>query len=157
MPPKKQPEKDKDKDKQPRNVLHAPPTPRSRRSGHTSTSSLGATPTPTTPGSRPPAAAAALTILNAPPATHFTRFQAINLGNQTLGGMPMGGLPMGGVPMVRSGATVPVRASSGTGPSLGVPPAAAKRMADIKGRTAPQGGFGPVNDFYRKRVVVVCA
>jgi hypothetical protein len=50
--------------------------------------------------------------------------------------------------MVRSGATVPPR----TGTSLGLPPAAAKRVAEIAGRTASPGGWGPVNNFYRKRV-----
>jgi len=54
--------------------------------------------------------------------------------------------------MVRSGATVPVRGSPRTGTSLGLPPAAAKRVAEIAGGTASPGGWGPVNDFYRKRV-----
>src|SRR5271155_5291361 len=140
MPPKKQPEKDqKDKDKPPGN-LPAIPTPRSTRSAAPSPSSLNSTPTPNTPSRRrPPAARAPPATFDMPPPTHFTRSHAY-FADQAFG--------MGGVAMVRSGATVPVR----TGTSLGLPPAAAKRVAEIAGGTASPGGWGPVNDFYRKRV-----
>jgi hypothetical protein len=119
MPPKKQPEKHQDK---PPATLPAIPTPHSTRSAALSPSSLDSTPTPTTLSrGRPLAARADLATFDTPPPTHFTRSHAY-FADQAFG-------MRGGVAMVRSGATVPPR----TGILLGLPPAAAKRVAEIAG------------------------